>query len=128
VVKLSSLLLVGAGGFVGAITRFVVATWAQERWGSSWPFGTFLINVTGCFAIGLFLTLAAERFAIADHWRLVFSVGFVGAFTTFSTYEYETLRLIETGAWPRALSYVLLSTVVGFAAVGAAAWAARRLF
>jgi CrcB protein len=121
-----ALLLVGVGGFLGAISRYLLGSVIAERWGSGWPYGTFVINITGCFAIALFLTLAAERMAIADAWRFFFSTGFVGAYTTFSTYEYETLRLVENGAWGRAASYVLLSTLTGFAAVVAAAWLARR--
>ncbi len=65
-------------------------------------------------------------FFVHDGWRFLFPIGFVGAYTTFSTYEYETLRLIEGGAWSRALSYVLASTLAGFAAVWLAAWTARR--
>src|SRR5690348_15561598 len=112
-----SLLLVGVGGFFGAISRYAISTFVVNRWSPEWPWATFIINITGCFFIGFFLTLAAERTTIPDAWRLVFSVGFVGAYTTFSTYEYETMRLVQTGAWVRALSYVLLSTVVGFGAV-----------
>ncbi|MCU1280202.1 MAG: crcB [bacterium] len=98
----------------------------SNRWGTSWPWATFLINISGCFMIGFFLTLTTERFAVHEGWRYLFPIGFVGAYTTFSTYEYETVRLIESGAWLRAGSYVVASTVVGFAAVLLAFWAARR--
>jgi CrcB protein len=124
--KLGALMLVGLGGFFGAIARFVVGTLVANRWGTSWPYGTFLINVTGCFVIAFFLTLTSERITVPEGWKYLFPVGFVGAYTTFSTYEYETMRLIETGAWARAVSYVVLSTLAGLAAVFLAAWAARR--
>lgn len=124
--KLSALMLVGCGGFLGAIARYVVGTVVANRWGATWPYGTFIINVTGCFLIAFFLTLTAERVTVHEAWRFLFPVGFVGAYTTFSTYEYETMRLIETGAWGRAASYVVLSTIVGLAAVFSAAWIARR--
>ena len=124
---LVNLLLVGAGGFFGAIARYAVGTIVADRWHPEWPWGTFIINITGCFFIGFFLTMAAERATIPDAWRLVFSVGFVGAYTTFSTYEYETVRLVQTGAYGRALSYVVFSTVIGFATVFFAFWLARRI-
>ena len=124
--KLSALMLVGCGGFLGAVARYVVGNQVANRWGATWPYGTFIINVTGCFLIAFFLTLTAERVTVHEAWRFLFPVGFVGAYTTFSTYEYETMRLIETGAWARAASYVVLSTIVGLAAVFSAAWIARR--
>jgi fluoride exporter len=125
-VKPGALLLVGAGGFLGAIARYVVGMAVARRLGTSWPYGTFIINLSGCFAIGFFLTLASERIVVHEAWRYLFPIGFVGAYTTFSTYEYETARLVEDGAWGRALTYVGLSTVAGFAAVVLATWAARR--
>ncbi len=124
--KPSTLLFVGVGGFFGSIARYVVNTLVTNRWGESWPFGTFVINISGCFLIGFFLTLTTERYAVNEAWRFVFPIGFVGAYTTFSTFEYETVRLVQSGAWARALSYVGLSTVVGFGAVLLATWVARR--
>src|SRR5689334_6955536 len=94
--KLSALMLVGIGGFLGAIARFVVGNVVSARWGTSWPYGTFIINITGCFIIAFFLTLTTERVTVHEGWRLLFPVGFVGAYTTFSTYEFETMRLIQT--------------------------------
>ena len=121
-----ALLLVGCGGFLGAIARYLVGTLIAGRLGTTWPFGTFVINVTGCFVIGFFLTLTSERIVVHEAWRFLFPIGFVGAYTTFSTYGYETVRLMEAGAWARAFSYVALSTVVGFAAVFLSMWLARR--
>lgn len=125
--KPMAILLVALGGALGAVARFVVGNVVAKRFGTSWPWGTFLINVTGCFAIGFFLTLASERVVVDDRWRYLFPIGFVGAYTTFSTYEYDTFRLVEEGAWARALSYVVLSTLVGFASVWSAVWMARRI-
>jgi len=119
-------MLVGVGGFLGAIARYLVGVAVTARLGSGWPLGTFLINVTGCFLIAFFLTLTTERVTIHEGWRYFFPIGFVGAYTTFSTYEYETVRLVQSGAWAKALSYVLLSTVAGYAAVVLGFVAARR--
>ena len=124
---LMSALAVGVGGFFGAIARYLVALAVARRLGTAWPYGTFVINMTGCFAIGFFVTWTSEKVAVHDAWRLLFPIGFVGAYTTFSTYELETARLIADGAWARAASYVLLSTLVGFASVVAAMALARRL-
>jgi CrcB protein len=126
--KPSTLLLVGAGGFLGAISRYLVATLFAMRVSTAWPWGTFVINMSGCFAIGFFMTLTVERIVVIhESWRYLFAVGFVGAYTTFSTYEYETVQLVQEGHWLRALSYVVASTVVGFAAVLSAVALARRL-
>jgi CrcB protein len=119
---------VGIGGFLGAIARFVLGTLVSDRWGTRWPYGTFhlIMDITGCFIIAFFLTLTAERVTVHEAWRYLFPVGFVGAYTTFSTYEYETMRLLQTGAWARATSCVVLSTLAGLGAVFAAAGVARR--
>jgi fluoride exporter len=105
------LLIVGAGGAVGAIARYLVGGWVQERWGPSFPAGTFVVNITGCFVLGLFATLAL-RFAWSDEWRLFIAIGFVGAYTTFSTFEYETLRLVAEGTRYRAAAVNVLGSVV----------------
>lgn len=121
------LLLVGTGGALGAIARHLVSTLFLERLGPGWPWGTFVINITGCFMIAFFLTLTSERVQIHEGWRYLFPIGFVGAYTTFSTFEYETMRLFQSGAWGRALGYVLASNLVGYAAVVLGMWSVRKL-
>lgn len=113
---LTAVLVVGAGGFVGANARYWLALWAARRWGTEFPWGTLLINVSGSFILGLFTTLAL-RFAWSDAVRVLIGVGFVGAFTTFSTFEYETLQLAVRGQYGRAALYIAGSLAVGFAAV-----------
>src|SRR5712691_3914426 len=110
------ILLVAAGGALGAVTRFLVAFWFSARLGTGWPYGTLFINVTGCFVIALFLTLA-DRFAFPPAWRYLVPTGFVGAYTTFSTYEYETMRLIDLGSPLLAAAYPLASNAIDFGAV-----------
>jgi CrcB protein len=110
-------LIIGAGGFVGAITRYILAVWIGQRWGRSFPLGTFVINITGSFLIGLLMTLMAERFTENPQWRLLLVVGFLGAYTTFSTFEFETGALLNDGEWLYASLNVIGSVVVGFIAL-----------
>ncbi len=110
-------LIIGVGGFIGAIARYILAVWIGERWGRSFPLGTFIINVSGSFLIGLLMTLFAERFMINPQWRLLLVVGFLGAYTTFSTFEYETGTLLKDGELLIAGLNVVFSVLVGFIAL-----------
>jgi fluoride exporter len=110
-------LAVGAGGFLGAIARYAVGLLVARFWSGEFPLATFLINVSGSFAIGLFTAMSAERLALDPVWRLLFATGFVGAYTTFSTFEYETNRLVLAGSTGWAIANVLASVVVGFLAL-----------
>ena len=113
-------LVVGVGGFLGAIARYMVATYIGGRYGTSFPYGTFVINMSGCFLIGFIVTLLARTTA-SQYWRYLIPIGFIGAYTTFSTFEYETLRAIQDGRMTAGLLNVALSVVVGFVAVWAGA-------
>jgi CrcB protein len=110
-------ILVGVGGFAGAIARYGVGTFVTQRLGLRFPYGTFLINVTGCFLIGFFMHLLAERGVLDLNWLYVMVIGFVGAYTTFSTFEYETMRLIQDGQVGEGMLYIFSSLIVGFVMV-----------
>jgi CrcB protein len=112
-----NVVIIGIGGALGALTRYGIALWVGQRWGRSFPLGTFVINVSGSFLIGLLMTLLAERFTVNPQWRLLLVVGFLGAYTTFSTFEYETGALLKDGEWTFAMLNVILSVVVGFIAL-----------
>ncbi|HKB72159.1 MAG TPA: fluoride efflux transporter CrcB [Thermoanaerobaculia bacterium] len=114
---------VGAGGFLGAIARYAVGGWISSRYRGQFPVATFVINVTGSFVLGLFLTIATERIALDPRWRLFVAVGFVGAYTTFSTFEYESERLAAAGGFWLAGVNLVGSVIVGFLAV----WLGSRL-
>ena len=109
-------LIVGLGGFLGACARYWVSGWAAEKWGASLPFGTLLINVTGSFLLGVFLAATSERLLIDPRWRLMLAVGFLGAFTTFSTYTYESMQLLLTGNGWSGIANLLSSNLLGLLA------------
>lgn len=109
-------LLVGCGGFAGSIARYGVNLLVARFWTPNFPLATLLVNVSGSFVLGFFATYAAGR-TLDPAWRLLVSTGFVGAYTTFSTFEYETERLAETGALGWALVNVLTSVGAGYLAV-----------
>jgi len=109
--------VVGLGGFLGAVARYGVSLLVARFWQGEFPLATFLINVSGSFILGLFSVLATERLAIDPAWRLFVATGFVGAYTTFSTFEYETQRLTESAAYGWAALNVVTSVVAGFVAV-----------
>ncbi len=112
-----NILVIGMGGFLGAVSRYGVAVWIGQRWGRSFPLGTFVINVSGSFLIGLLMPLLTERFIVNPQWRLLLVVGFLGAYTTFSTFEYETGALLKDGQWLYAGLNVMGSVVAGFIAL-----------
>jgi fluoride exporter len=120
---------VGLGGFLGANARYWLGGWIQDRWGTAFPWSTFVINVTGSFVLGLFMTLVAERFAVrhAPVLRLLIAIGFVGSYTTFSTFEFETLALVETATWLRAFGNAFGSLFAGFVSVWLGVFLARVL-
>jgi CrcB protein len=120
-------LWVGVGGGLGANARYALGTWLAARLGAAFPAGTLLVNVTGSLAIGVLLALLTERLAAPPAWRLLLVVGFLGGYTTFSSYTFEALALLEAGAWARAAWYVLGSNGLGLAACYAGLLVARLL-
>jgi CrcB protein len=119
-VRATPVLLVALGGALGAVARFLVATGFARRFGTGWPWGTLFINVTGSFIIAVL----AARLTSAN-LRYFLPIGFVGAYTTFSTYEFETMRLFQLGQPQGAMAYVAASNLLGFGAVLLGGWVAR---
>ncbi|HXY06363.1 MAG TPA: fluoride efflux transporter CrcB [Terriglobales bacterium] len=119
--------MVGIGGGVGSILRFWLGSYIGGRLGSRFPYGTFVINVTGSFLIGLVLTILAERTQWSPNWRYLIPIGFIGGYTTFSTFEYETLRLVQDGQMVTAMLNITMSVTVGFAGVWAGMVAGRSI-
>lgn len=111
------LLAVGCGGFLGAISRYQVSSWLARQFGNTFPWGTLLVNVLGCLLMGSLMQVAQQREWFTPNLRLLLQVGYLGSLTTFSTYSYETISLLERGQMGRALLSMILNLALGLAAV-----------
>lgn len=115
---LTPYLMVGIGGFFGANARLLASSAAQRLFGTGFPYGTFLINVSGSFFLGVILTMIAQKTVPwGEEIRLAIAVGFLGAFTTFSTFEFENSSLLGDGEWLLAALNMFGSLVLGLLAV-----------
>ncbi len=123
---LTQTLLIGLGGFVGANARYWVGGWIIQRLGPEFPYHTLVINVSGSFVLGLFMALSQQHMWDRRlHWG--FAIGFLGAYTTFSTYEYESLNLLMQRAYLLSLANLLGSVAVGLVAAWAGMVAGRAM-
>jgi len=112
------ILLVGIGGFIGAVMRYLVTDWVQDIFRAfSLPYGTITVNITGCLLIGLLAGLSENRNLLGPETRALLLIGVLGGFTTFSTFSYETLELLRAGESMAAFSNVGLQVCLGLAAV-----------
>src|SRR5690242_9617623 len=109
--------MVLAGAGLGGLARYVAGTWIMTRYGGRFLLGTFVINVTGSFLIGVLMTLLTERLRPHPNWRLFLVVGILGGYTTFSSFEYETFEALRDGSHWMGLLYVMGSVVLGYAGV-----------
>ena len=121
------LLFIALGGASGSVARYLLAGWAHRLWEGPLPVGTLLVNVMGSFTIGILYVLLVEKQLIHQDWRGVLMVGFLGAFTTFSTFSLETISLLEAGHTGHALGYMLGSAVLCVVMAGAAIQLTRTL-
>lgn len=109
--------MVFAGAGVGGVLRYVAGTLIAERFPSRFPYGTLFVNVTGCFLIGVLITVLTEHWDVHPYWRLFLAVGVLGGYTTFSTFGYDAWILAREGVPGKALLYVLASVIAGCVAV-----------
>lgn len=121
------ILTVALGGAMGAVSRFLVGNVVGKALGSAWPYGTFIINIVGCFCMGILMTVIAERQLLHAAWRLFLCVGFLGGFTTFSSFGYEALSLMNQGKLLEALGYVGGSVLLGLVAAAIGVCIGRAL-
>jgi len=124
---LQKYLLIAAGGGLGSIARYWVGSTISGRIGTRFPFGTFVINMTACIVIGFALTYLGKRTGLDPAWRFLVAVGFIGAYSTFSTYEWETLSTLRSGAFMLAALYAAGSLILGLAATWAGALLAESI-
>lgn len=113
---MQAFLIVGAGSFIGGMLRFAISRWVQIKMLSTYPFGTFTVNMIGCFIIGLVMGYS-ERFNISLELRLLLATGFCGGFTTFSAFSIETMAMFRDGQIVPAFLYIVGSVIVGLVAV-----------
>ncbi len=120
-------LLIAVGGALGSMARYWIGATVASRLGTRFPYGTLLINLSACVIIGFALTFLGRRAGMSGAWTYLIPVGFVGAYSTFSTYEWETLALLRGGALAAAALYALGSLVLGLVAVWCGIMAAEAL-
>jgi CrcB protein len=113
---LQKYLLIAAGGALGSVARYWVGSTISGRIGTKFPYGTIVINISACIIIGFTLTYFGKRADLSAAWRFLVPIGFIGAYSTFSTYEWETLSTLRSGAFLMAALYAVGSLVLGLAA------------
>lgn len=111
----TALVVLGAG--IGGGLRYVLGGWIAERWGTSFPWHTFAVNISGAFLLGILMALSVERGMVAPGWRLFLGVGILGGYTTFSTLAYESMALMERGLMLSGALNMLGSGLAGLVAV-----------
>jgi len=116
-IMLKIILIVGTGGFIGSVARFLASKYFQNYFLSSFPYGTFLVNILGCFLIGIFYGLSEKGALISSEWRMFLTVGFCGGFTTFSTFANENFTFLRDGDFYHFAIYTGLSVFLGLIAV-----------
>ena len=124
---MNQLVAIALGGAVGAVGRFWVSTGVYQFMGRDFPYGTLVVNVVGSVLMGFLYILLIERTALAAEWLALILVGFLGSFTTFSTFSMETINLIEAHAYLKAVMNVLLSVVLCILGTGLGMIIARKL-
>ncbi|HTQ86425.1 MAG TPA: fluoride efflux transporter CrcB [Candidatus Solibacter sp.] len=121
------ILLIALMGAVGTLTRYALQGAVQFRTGSSFPYGTLAVNLSGCLLLGFLGQLTLNRMVISPEWRIAMTIGFFGGYTTFSSFGWETAKMLQDGEWTHATVYVLSSMVAGLLLTLAGIHAANRI-
>jgi CrcB protein len=124
---IKTLLLIGTGGFAGSISRYLLTKFIATKWPMAFPWGTFSVNIIGCFLIGIIMGMSFQS-SISTQTRLLLATGFCGGFTTFSTYSLEIFELYQRGQAGISMLYLFTSILAGFLSVWLGLWVVRVLF
>ncbi len=119
--------LIGLGAILGANARYLIAVWAADRLGTAFPYGTFIANVSGSLMLGFLLAVTTDRVAVSPEMRLLLGVGFLGSYTTFSSYTVESLALFQTGNFWNGLINVFSNNLIGLTCALAGIYLARLI-
>jgi CrcB protein len=116
---LKAIILVGIGGGVGSVLRYLTSAFVMRFFHATYPYGTLAVNIIGCFLIGLLMGIVHKQGGAANDMRLLLVAGLCGGYTTFSAFAYENITLIQSGQWFAATAYTVASVIGGLLAVGA---------
>lgn len=122
----TNILLVGTGSLLGGISRYLLSGWIRQMWPSAFPWGTLTVNLIGCFIIGWTSSLLPASSYLSENHRLLLVVGFCGSFTTFSTFSFDNLTLLNMKAYPALFLNISASLFVGLLATGFGFWAGKK--
>jgi CrcB protein len=122
-----AVLWISLGAIAGANARYFISRWAAKIFNPAFPYGTLIINITGSMVLGFFLIWTSERVLADPRWRLMIAIGFCGAYTTFSSYAFETMYYFEQGHWLLFAANIVANNVLCLAAVLAGAALARAI-
>ena len=124
---MQTFLAISLGAIMGANCRYWLGGWAAQRFGTAFPYGTLIINLSGSLLLGLFLTLITDRFLVDPRWRILVAIGFFGSYTTFSSYTYESVSLILSGQYLPGFLNLFGSSLLGGIAVLLGIWLGRLI-
>ena len=124
---MSKIWILSLSGAAGTLARYALGGFAHQIFGSNFPYGTLIVNLCGCLAIGFLATLFESKWALAPEWRIAIFIGFIGAFTTYSSFAYETWALFKDGQWLFAAFNTFGSLILGFAALFVGVVVARMI-
>lgn len=124
---LKAIIIVFTGSGIGGVARYGMQTWLLRLYPGIFPLGTFIVNLLGCFLIGLFYAISEKNNVLAPEWRIALTTGFCGGFTTFSTFAYENVFLLKAGNYSTLLLYIIASVLLGLTGVFAGIYTVKWL-
>ena len=122
---IKSLCLVGLGSFVGGALRYLISSWMKNACSQSFPWGTLMVNLVGCFLIGVIFALFSRFCSTSHPWCLLLTTGLCGGFTTFSTFANESLQMLQNGQWGGFITYVSISVIAGICLTALGYWVGK---